>query len=112
LYQKETDRELRQLGQTNIRHSQSFMAHSQILQSWMEGGILAALFFLFFGYHLITSMKRVAFNRPLDYLTLLFIMILFISTGNVVMSPYAGGHTAWELQWRLLSIVTKIVDIN
>lgn len=92
MYQKETDRELRQLGQSNIRHSQSFMAHSQILQSWMEGGILAAFFFLFFGYHLITSMKRVAFDRPLDYLTLLFTMILFTSAWHLVMSPYAGSQ--------------------
>ncbi|MDD5578212.1 MAG: O-antigen ligase family protein [Methylobacter sp.] len=92
MFHKETDRGLRQMGQSNILHSQSFMAHSQILQSWMEGGVLAAFFFLFFFYHLIKSLKYVVFDRPFGYLTLLITLILFSSAGNVIMSPYAGSH--------------------
>lgn len=92
MYRKETEKDLRHLGQTYIQYTDTFMPHSQILQSWMEGGILSAFFFLFFGFKLLASMKYVVFGRYLDYLTPIYIITLFGSAWNLVMSPYSGNH--------------------
>ncbi len=79
-------------GQQNVKEGKVFHPHSQILQAWMEGGILAAIFFIFFAYHLIFAIKRIVLSRRLDYLTPLYSFSILLSIWNLIMSPYGGNH--------------------
>lgn len=72
--------------------SDIFLPHSQLLQGWIEGGVLAAFFFFFLGYQLIIGIKYIILTRPLDGLTALFSWQLIKSLWHLIMSPYSGGH--------------------
>lgn len=72
--------------------SDIFRPHSQLLQSWVEGGILAAIFFLFLGYQIIVGLKQIILTRQLDYLTPLYSFLLILSLWHLIMSPYSGSH--------------------
>ncbi len=89
---KETQSELRELGQSNVHQSQSFMAHSQILQIWMEGGIFAAQLFIYYGYQLLISLKKTILTRRFDYMSPFYCFLLIMGLWNLFMSPYAGSH--------------------
>lgn len=69
-----------------------FRPHSQIIQSWMEGGLFAAAFFIFLGYQLIIGLKEVVLSRQLDYLSPLYVFLLLSSIWHLLLSPYGGGH--------------------
>jgi len=93
MYYKKLVPEMRDLDMSNALHKGNvFHPHSQVLQSWMEGGILAAAFFIFLGYQLILGLKRVIFTRQVDYFTPLYSLLLLTSLWHVFMSPYSGGH--------------------
>ena len=89
---KETRIELRQLGQSNYQRGNTFMAHSQILQSWMEGGIFAAQLFIFYGYKTLASLKIIILKRRFDYMTPFYCFFLISAFWGLFMSPYAGSH--------------------
>lgn len=69
-----------------------FRPHSQILQAWMEGGIFAAIFFIFLGYQLFIGLKYTILIRKMDYFTPLYSFLFVLSTWNLFMSPYGGNH--------------------
>jgi hypothetical protein len=70
----------------------SIPAHSQMLQSWVEGGILGATFFVFFGYKLISGITYIVVQRPYNNLLPLFLFNLLNSTWNLFASPFGGNH--------------------
>ncbi len=84
--------DLKKSGQQNLRKGTVFLSHSQILQAWMEGGILGAAFFIFFGYQLVFCLKQIILTRHIDYLTPLYSFLLLNSVWNLIMSPYGGNH--------------------
>lgn len=85
--------EMRELDRINAWHrSNIFRPHSQILHSWIEGGILAAIFFMYFGFQLIVGLKNIILARKFDFLSPLYAFILLISLRHLIMSPYAGHH--------------------
>ena len=51
------------------KRGNTFRPHSQLLQSWIEGGVLAGAFFFFLGYQLFIALKGVILTRQLDYLS-------------------------------------------
>lgn len=67
-----------------------FQAHSQILQSWIEGGILGAVFFLFYGYHLFQAIRWYMLHRPLDFFSAAFTFIIITSLWSWMASPFLG----------------------
>jgi hypothetical protein len=69
-----------------------FEAHSQILQSWCEGGILATFLFFFLAWQLVRATAGVLFRRPLDAWTGLFGFVLLDATWNVFLGPFAGNQ--------------------
>ncbi|MDR2214536.1 MAG: O-antigen ligase family protein [Nevskiaceae bacterium] len=75
-----------------LRRGEAFNAHSQILQSWMEGGLLAASFFIIYIVALIRSLYYQALARPVDYLTPLALYVMVNSLWHSVMSPFLGSH--------------------
>lgn len=89
---KETKKEYLRLGQSNIHKGNTFLAHSQLLQSWMEGGILAAQFFIFYGYQILSTLKYIIINRRYDYISTLYCFFLIGSFWDLFMSPYNGIH--------------------
>ena len=70
----------------------TFMAHSQVIQAWMEGGILGALFFLYFGYRLIKALVYVGMYRKYDVLSPVYIWLFINSSWHLLMSPFGGNH--------------------
>ena len=69
-----------------------FSPHSQILQSWVEGGALGAAFFFLLGFQLARSMKWSVLARPVDPLTPLILYFLFSCSWNLFMSPFSAPH--------------------
>lgn len=89
---KETRIEQRQLRQGNYQQGNIFMAHSQILQSWMEGGIFAAQLFIYYGYKILVSLRILIIRRRFDYMTPFYSFFLISAFWGLFMSPYAGSH--------------------
>ena len=85
--------EMMELDRSNVwQRAQIFRPHSQILQAWIEGGLLAAIFFIIFGYQLFIGVKETILNRKLDRFTALYTFLLLQSAWHLMMSPYAGHH--------------------
>lgn len=91
------------LADEGTRLTAPYEAHSQLLQSWYEGGLLATVFLLYLGFELGRSSLYIFRRRPPDDLTLLYSFFLFLASWDLLMSPFAG----W-LRLRI-SIVATIV---
>lgn len=84
--------ELEDSGQVfhNEPRGELFIAHSQILQGWVEGGLLGALFWFFYGYWLIRAASYVVMVRQADAYLPVFSFILIYDLWHLVMSPFSG----------------------
>lgn len=69
-----------------------FTPHSQLMQSWYEGGVLAIAFFVALLYWIARVLPELAMRRPVDALTGLLLYLLFSGVWHLVMSPFAGNH--------------------
>jgi hypothetical protein len=74
------------------RRGSHFSAHSQIIQAWMEGGMLAAAFFLAYMALLAKGFHRLLLNRTADYLTPLLLLIFGTNLWASLMSPFLGNQ--------------------
>lgn len=93
MYYNEMAPEMRRLGRIGTLHrSDIFRPHSQILQAWIEGGMLAGAFFIFLGYQLFVGIKELVLSRRLDSFTSLYVFLLVLSFWHLIMSPYSGSH--------------------
>jgi O-antigen ligase len=90
-YAEDLERSLIASGQQSFR-TDIFVAHSQLLQSWMEGGLFAATFFIVYGYYLLRNLLYVSLQRRADGLTPLFAFVLTMATWHLFMSPFGGDH--------------------
>lgn len=75
---------------THLYTGNSFQAHSQILQAWIEGGLLGAMFFIFYGYKLLQTALWCALRRRMDEYSPVFLFILIMGLWNLVASPFLG----------------------
>jgi len=72
--------------------SNGFGPHSQILQAWVEGGILGAFFFFFLLYQLASVGSWIMFKRQPDLVSPILVFYLIDTGWNALMSPFAGIH--------------------
>ncbi len=84
--------EKRGMHDPNMDSGKFFSPHSQILQSWVEGGVLGAAFFLVLGYWLLRSTRWLVFGRPMDMLTTLLLYLYVSCFWNMFMSPFTAPH--------------------
>jgi len=68
----------------------SFSAHSQILQVWVEGGLLGVLFWIYYGFWLIRTILYVVLRRPADAYMPVFLFILIYDLWHLFMSAFSG----------------------
>ncbi len=68
----------------------SLLPHSQLLQAWVEGGLLGIAFFLVFGWQLLVTLRWLAFERKPDRLTLLFGFLIVTGLWNLAAGPFLG----------------------
>lgn len=78
-------------GKPERSHINTFVAHSQILQGWVEGGLLGALFWFFYGYWLIRAIWYVALQRPADAYLPVFLFFLTYDLWHLFMSVFGGS---------------------
>lgn len=85
-------KEMSEAGQLSDREAQGaiFVAHSQILQGWVEGGILGALFWFYYGYWLLRAGWFVILQRPVDAHWPLFLFYLMYDFWHLWMSPFSS----------------------
>lgn len=67
------------------------LGHSAILQPWVEAGMFAALFFLYYFWRLIQSLRWMLL-RPLDRYTSLLLFYLVSELWDAAFSPFLGFH--------------------
>ncbi|MCU1258744.1 MAG: hypothetical protein JWO80_1629 [Bryobacterales bacterium] len=66
-----------------------FTGHSEILQAWYEGGILAVFFFLYYGFRLASTFIMLL-RRRVDKLSGIFLFWLLNMTWAFFLSPLNG----------------------
>lgn len=69
-----------------------FGPHSQVLNAWVEGGILAASFFFYLFYRILVTGRWILLVRRSDWLSPLLAFVLLTTAWNALMSPFAGTH--------------------
>lgn len=69
-----------------------FRSHSQILQPWVEAGILGAAFFLFYAYRLVDGAKRYILSKPVDRFTAMNLYFVILGTWHLIASPFGGDQ--------------------
>lgn len=74
------------------RRGSYFSAHSQVIQAWMEGGLLAGSFFIAYMLLLAKGFYQVLLKRAADYLTPLLLLIFSTNLWASVMSPFLGSQ--------------------
>jgi O-Antigen ligase len=78
-----------ELDESNLSGS-TMVTHSQILQSWVEGGLLGMVFFMTLGCLLIRRARHLILIRPLDALSPILLYYFFCGCWQLVMSPYSA----------------------
>ncbi len=90
-YYKETASELSKMG-IDAERGERLMAHSQIVQSWLEGGILGVIFFMYLGYAGSRGLYILALNRQYNFMTPLGLFVISNGLWHLFMSPFNGSH--------------------
>ena len=75
-----------------LEFGDSMLPHSQVLQAWVEGGVLGALFFLVYGVGILRSVLWLAHRHEPGPMTPLLLVILVLGAWNLVASPFLGTH--------------------
>lgn len=94
---------------SQLRSGSGFQSHSQIIQSWVEGGVLGAVFFLFYGYRLFHAVGWCALRRPLDAFSPLFSFTIVMGIWNLFMSP-ALGYSRMQIALAVGVIVVTVLE--
>ena len=71
------------------------IAHSQILQGWLEGGILGITFFVVFGWQLAKQLIWQTLRGPLLPLTTVIVFLQLHSAWHLVFSPFSGAQRVY-----------------
>jgi O-antigen ligase len=75
-----------------VTRTESLLPHSQLLQAWIEGGFLAALFFLFYGWQALRSLAWLALHHAPGRLTPLYLLFIVTGLWDLAASPFLGSH--------------------
>lgn len=82
----------KQVGKVTRSEAQDdlIIVHSQILQAWVEGGLIGLAFFVIYGWHLAEKGMRLAAVLPYEPLTPLIIFVLITAAWHFFASPFSG----------------------
>lgn len=91
-----SDEEIRAYEQrTGIRwhvgYGKGLVAHSQILQGWLEGGILAAGMYILLGFLLLREGALAVLRRPGDMLTPILLFLMIFQFWHLLASPLGSS---------------------
>jgi hypothetical protein len=78
-------------GKPEPRRINSFVAHSQLLQGWVEGGEMGVLFWFYYGYWLVRAIWYVALRRQADAYLPVFLFFLTYDLWHLFMSVFGGS---------------------
>jgi hypothetical protein len=96
MFYDETLDDLLALGDNGVvgdpRRGSYFSAHSQLIQAWMEGGVLAGGFFIAYMVLMARSFWQLLFTRPADYMTPLLLLTFGLNLWASLMSPFLGNQ--------------------
>lgn len=92
MYREESEKMRRDRRHPREQSTRSIMPHSQLLQSWLEGGVLGATFFVLYGIHLLRSLYWIALRRHADLVGPLFLYIQMHALWHLFFSPFLGLH--------------------
>ena len=67
-----------------------FRQHSQILQAWVEGGLLGAGFFFFYGYWLVRTLAQQVTRIRFDRYYAVYLYTTMAGLWHLLMSPFGG----------------------
>jgi hypothetical protein len=70
----------------------SLLPHSQLLQAWVEGGILAAIFFVLLGIAMIAALRWLVLFHRRGPLTPLYTVLVIKGMWDLCFSPFLGQH--------------------
>lgn len=70
----------------------SLMPHSQLLQAWVEGGLLAAIFFAMLGVALLAALRWLVLFHRRGTLTPLYTVLVIKGMWDLCFSPFLGQH--------------------
>ncbi len=73
-----------------VEVGRSLLPHSQLLQAWVEGGVLGAAFFLFYGWGLLVTLYWFVVRRAHDWLSPVGVFLLLYGLWNWLASPFLG----------------------
>jgi hypothetical protein len=69
-----------------------FSPHSQILNAWLEGGVLATAFMVVLLVQVLKLLPWTVLRRPVDLLTPSLLFFLIMTLWNLFMSPFSAPH--------------------
>lgn len=78
--------------QEDIGQEGIFSAHSQILQAWYQGGVLACAFFFFYIGGLVYAGRRILLGDGPPEASGLLLYVIGDCLWHVFMSPFNGAH--------------------
>jgi O-Antigen ligase len=79
-------------GFTTDDAEEGITLHSQILVGLAEGGVLGGCFFVLYGLCLMWTIYFCVFQRPLDPLSGLYLLVLIAAVTALIFSPFSGAH--------------------
>jgi hypothetical protein len=71
------------------------IAHSQIIQGWLEGGVLGLAFFVTLGWYLARQTLWLTFVGPMVPMASLIIFIQAQCAGHLIFSPFSGAQRVY-----------------
>jgi hypothetical protein len=74
---------------------QLIIAHSQVLQGWLEGGLLGLTFFALLAWYLGTHLAWLGLVSPYMALTPLIALLQLECTWNLFFSPFSGAQRVY-----------------
>jgi O-antigen ligase len=77
--------------QSPIEYGRGMHTHSQILQGWVEGGLLGATLFLLLAFLLAREILAIIVKRPGDMLTPVLLFVLMFQAWHLFASPLGSS---------------------
>lgn len=78
--------------EVSCQFGDSILPHSQLLQVWVEGGILAAAFFLVLGANLLRALLWLILHHRLRPMSALYSILAINGLWDLMFSPFLGSH--------------------
>lgn len=90
-----------------IRDYSVFAPHSQLVQAWFEGGVMALTLFVYLAWKVSRALFLCIFDRRLDYYTPLFLLRLLLAAWDVLFSPFNGPQ---RINIAVVLVITYLLD--